>query len=173
MSDAVSDQPAISLDLSLTGSSRADPAPEAFQVRPLPRQSRQQILTLSKLNLEFSFPRPRSLSEHVQNQAAAIDYLGVEFLFEKLLLCWRKLVVEYHNVNRPLTDRFFEFDEFAFSDVGAGGPPLSLNYPVNNFRVRGARKISQLSHRIIQAPARIAPALFNTHQACALCGGVC
>ena len=49
--DSLANQPAVRLQLGLSGSPGADTAAKALQVRPLPHQARQQVLVLSQLHL--------------------------------------------------------------------------------------------------------------------------
>jgi hypothetical protein len=52
---AVSDQPSVSLDLSLTGASGADAAAQTLEVRPLAGKAWQQVLGLCEFDLQATF----------------------------------------------------------------------------------------------------------------------
>ena len=65
--DLGADQAAVGFELRLTGAAQADRALHPLQVRPLPRQTRQQVLVLRQRDLQAALVGAGALREDVQD----------------------------------------------------------------------------------------------------------
>jgi hypothetical protein len=72
------DDAAVAFKLCLAGASGTDTTAESFQVAPLPRQTREQVLVLRQLHLELALAGPGPFREYIQNQGDAVDNLYLE-----------------------------------------------------------------------------------------------
>jgi len=96
-------EPAVQFDLLLAGTARSDAhrcaARHLTKMRPHRAEPWRRVLELSDLDLELRLLRRGAMCEDVEDQLAAIDDLdrgafARDFLFERLDLARRKLVVE-------------------------------------------------------------------------------
>src|SRR5690606_36687325 len=71
--DALTDAPAIGLELRLARPSRADAAAETRQRRGGPHEPRQEVLQLCQLHLQLAFARPCPLREDIEDELRSVD----------------------------------------------------------------------------------------------------
>src|SRR5262245_570054 len=98
--DPLPHPPPIDLELGLAGAARADTAAEPGEMRPLPREPRQEVLQLGQLDLHLALEAPRPLREDVEDEGAPVDDLPVAGPLEVPLLGGRERIVEDDDVRR-------------------------------------------------------------------------
>jgi len=91
--DAVAREPAVGLDLALTGPSRADAASQALQVGPQAPHAGEVVLQLGELDLELALRGVGVPGEDVEDDGRAIDDRQLELALEITLLARTELVV--------------------------------------------------------------------------------
>src|SRR5205085_2485952 len=92
--DALSDAPAVDLELRLAGSACSDAAAEAREMRPRAGEARQHVLELRQLDLELALEAARPSGEDVEDQLAAIEDLDVQLLGQVALLRRAQVLVD-------------------------------------------------------------------------------
>ena len=71
-------QAAVGLDLRFAGAAeKAEAAALAFEMGPGPHQPALLIVEMGELDLQAPFPRPRARAEDLEDQAGAVEHLGV------------------------------------------------------------------------------------------------
>ena len=86
-SHPVANQPAVGLDLGFAGTAeKTEAAALPFQVGPAPDQPPRLIVEMGKLDLQPPFRGRCPFSENLEDQACAVDDLGPDLLFQRLLL---------------------------------------------------------------------------------------
>ena len=84
---AVADQPAVGLDLGLArAAEEAEAAALALEVGPAAHQPPRLIVEMGELDLQPPFRRRRPLAEDLEDQAGAVDHLGLGRRLQVLLL---------------------------------------------------------------------------------------
>src|SRR3989442_594837 len=100
--DARPDATPVHLELCLARAPRAHAAAEPREVRPLARETRQQVLKLGELDLHLALEASRPLREDVEDERAPVDDLPVELPLEVALLRGGKRLVEDDHVGLRL-----------------------------------------------------------------------
>ena len=78
------------------------------------------MLELSKLDLEFAFPRARPLGKNIQDQRRAIEDLAIEHHLQIASLGGGKFVVQDNGINIRLAAMQSELIGLALADISAG-----------------------------------------------------
>ena len=87
MRHAVADQPPVGLDLGFAGAAEeAEAAALALEVGPAAHQPPGLIVEMGELDLQPPFGGRRALAEDLEDQAGAVDHLGLGLVLEVLLL---------------------------------------------------------------------------------------
>ncbi len=143
--DALACEPAVCLELRLTWATRADAAPESFEVLPHASHARQVVLELRELDLELALCCDRVLREDVEDQLGTVDDARLQLVLEQALLRWRELVVDDQHLGPSVLVRLFQLLELSLADIRAwiGGSPM-LNEPCHGFHARGAGELLEL-----------------------------
>ena len=85
--DALADQAAVDLDLAFAGTAQeAEAAALAFQMGPGPHQAAALVFERGQLDLQAAFMRAGARAEDLEDQAGAVDHLGVPRRLEIALL---------------------------------------------------------------------------------------
>ena len=165
-------QPAVGLELGLTGAARAEAAPEALEVLPHAPHARQVVLELGELDLKLALGAHRMLGEDVEDQLCPVDDTRLERVLQQPLLRGADLPVDDQRLGTGLAKGVFQLLELPLSDVGAAiGLGPVLYEPADRFDPGGQRKLLDLGelvvgiralrhHRGDEAPLRL----------CARCG---
>ncbi len=95
---ALTDEPAIRLELCLAGTAHADTALLALEVGPPPHQAAGDVLQLRKLHFELAFEAAGALREDVEDETVAIEHAAARKLLEVALLAWGQCVVDEDDV---------------------------------------------------------------------------
>jgi hypothetical protein len=150
-----SDQPSVSLDLSLSRSSGPNAATQTFKVSPLTREARQQVLVLREIDLKASLTRPCSRSEHIENQGGPVEYLSTaQLVFKVTLLCWCQLVIANDRVDIETTTSLVKLFDFALTKIRVRCPVNALCDAANDGRTRGTSQLRQLVQRVLRFQQR-------------------
>ena len=96
--DALADDSPVGLQLLLARPARADTAAVALQVRPHLLKARQRVLELRELHLHLGRGSARVRREDVEDDLAAVDYFGVDYLFQVPELRGAQVMVEDDDV---------------------------------------------------------------------------
>ena len=154
--DAFKHATAIRLQLGFTVASHANAALLSRKVSPKPGQSRQQMLELRQLDLQFAFPGSRPLREDVENQRGAIEHFAFEDLFQIAALGGRKLVIENHGVRLVRLAEGGELIGLAGSDKGGGKRSIeTLRANADDVSAGGGCETSELLQGILKLPFRM------------------
>ncbi len=168
MRDAPPDHAAVGLQLRLAGAADADasrssagaPAGLAGQVGPGPRQTRQPVFVLGKLDLERSLPRMGVLGEDVEDQRGAIQQFDVvaEDLLELALVTGGELIVEEDDVGGQLVNPLPYLPRFPRSHKrGRMGMHERLHLIPDNDHARRVGQALKLCQRFLDGPVLIHP----------------
>src|SRR4029077_11836461 len=119
LSDAPPREPAVGLELRLTGAACADAATEPLEVLPHATHARKVVFELRELHLQLSLGARRVLREDVEDQLRAIDHSRVERVLEEPLLRGVQLVVDDDALGSLVAEAFLQLFELALADVRA------------------------------------------------------
>ena len=85
--DALADQPAVDFELALARSAeKSETAALAFEMRPRPDQPRTLVRQCRQFDLQAAFMSARAGAENLEDQAGAVDNLGLPAPFQIALL---------------------------------------------------------------------------------------
>jgi hypothetical protein len=143
--DPVSNAPAVGLDLRFTRSTRADSATEARKHATQAGHTREHVLKLREFDLQSSLTRMRALREDVQDHCRPIEYLDLEFLFERSFLRRAEVIVDDEDVVVEAGPKFQQFFYLALArEVRRRKGVDPLNLRADNFRPGGGDKVREL-----------------------------
>ena len=94
LGDLIADDPAVRLDLRLTGTPHADTAPLPFQVGPESAEAGEEVLHLRQFHLSFGLGGLGAAGEDVEDERGAVDDLHLHLLLEDIDLLAAEVVVE-------------------------------------------------------------------------------
>ena len=104
--DAIADQAAVGFDLGFAGTAHeAEAAALAFQMGPRPHQAAALIVQMRKLDLQRAFLGLGAAAEDFQDQAGAVEHLGVPGLLQIALLDRRQRAIHHHQFDVVAFDR--------------------------------------------------------------------
>ncbi len=148
--DPAARQPAVGLQLRLSGAACAEPASEPLEVLPEPSHPREVVLQLRQLDLELALRGHSMLGEDVEDQLRPVDHPRLEGVLELSLLHRRELVVDEQRLGAGAREGFFQLDQLPLADVGAGlRPRCSLDQLSDGLDPCGARELLQLAELAI------------------------
>ncbi len=143
--DAVARQAPVGLDLGLAGSTGADPAAEALEVRPQTSHARQVVLELGQLHLQLALGAGGMGGEDVEDHRRAVDDRHAELLLEVALLARAQLVVAGDHVGVALVRGLLCLLDLAGAQVGVGVRRVaSLDHLPHDFHPGCAQQLAQL-----------------------------
>ena len=118
---ALLDQPAVGLDLGFAGTAEeAEAAALALQMGPGPHEARFLIIEMGEFDLQHAFGGARAAAEDFEDQAGAVDHLGLEFLLQIALLDRRERAIHHDEVDLVLSDARRQLGGLALADIGRG-----------------------------------------------------
>ena len=118
--DLAANHAAVGFELRFAGSAQPDATADAREVRPHPRQTREQILELRQLDLELGFVTARARRENVENNLGAIHDAHAEILLELDALDGSQRLVEQHQGRTRRRQLILERFDFALAEVEVG-----------------------------------------------------
>ena len=151
--DAAACDPAVALELRLTGtpspdsgSERARTASQTLEVLPHAPHPRQVVFELGELDLKLPLGADRVLGEDVQDQLGAIDDTRLERVLECALLRRLKLVVDEEHLGTGLPVGPLQLFELPLTEIG---PLLRARAMLDDFSdrldERGPRQLAELA----------------------------
>ena len=87
---------------------------------PGSHQARFLIIEMGEFDLQRAFGGARAAAEDLQDQAGAVDHLGLELLLEIALLHRRERAIHHDEIDLVLCDARREFGGLALADIGRG-----------------------------------------------------
>ena len=119
--DAIADQATIGLDLGLAGAAHeAEAAALALQMGPGPHQTAALVIEMGEFDLQRALLRLGAAAEDFQNEAGAVEHLGVPFLLEVALLDRRQSAIHYHQLDVVAGYQAENFLDLALAEIGRG-----------------------------------------------------
>ena len=117
----VADQPPVGLDLGLAGAAEeAEAAALALEVGPGPDQPPGLIVEMGELDLQPPLRGRRALAENLEDEAGAVDHLGLGPLLEILLLDRRDRGVDDEQLGLRRPDRVGDLLDLPRAEQGRG-----------------------------------------------------
>ena len=117
----VADQPPVGLDLGLAGAAEeAEAAALALEVGPGADQPPGLIVEMGELDLEPALRGRRALAENLEDQAGAVDHLGLGPVLEILLLDRGDRGVDDQQLGLRPADRVGDLLDLARAEQGGG-----------------------------------------------------
>ena len=117
--DPATRDPAVGLELGLTGAARADAAAEALEVLPQAPHPREVVLQLGELDLELPLGAHGVLGEDVEDQLGPVDDARLEGVLEGPLLHRSELVVHDEHLRVGARVGVLQLLELPLADVGS------------------------------------------------------
>ena len=113
------DQAAVGFELGLARSAeKAEAAALALEMGPGAHQPALLIGQMRVLDLQRAFAGAGAPSENFQNQAGAVDHLGVPGVFEVALLHRRERAIHHHDAGLEAFDEAGDLLDFALAEIG-------------------------------------------------------
>ena len=114
---------------------------------PHPRQPRQQILQLRKLDLQTPFATPRTLREYIEDQLRPIQHLAREQGLQVTPLRRRELIIENHGGDLLVLERLLDQFRLAPPDIVRRRRFLQfLRDGTDHLRAGGVCQLAQFLH---------------------------
>ena len=119
--DAIADQPAVGFDLRFAGAAHESKAAAlAFQMGPGPHQTAALIIQMREFDLQRAFLGLGAAAEDFQDQAGAVEHLGVPGLLQIALLDRRQRAIHHHQFDLVPGDEADDFLDLALAEIGRG-----------------------------------------------------
>ena len=119
--DALADQAAVGLDLGFAGPTHeAEAAALALQMGPRPHQAAALIIQMRQFDLQRAFLGLGAAAEDFQDQAGAVENLGVPGLLEIALLDRRQRAIHHHQFDVVPGDEPDDLLDLALAEIGRG-----------------------------------------------------
>ena len=142
----------VGLDLGLARTTEeAGAAPLALEVGPAPDQPAALVVEVRQLDLQRAFPGARAAAENLQDDAGAVEDLGVELLFEIALLDRGERMVDHDKLAARLGHLFGDLGDLAGADQRRGLGICDIDdLGVDGIEVDGVGE----AHRLVQPRLR-------------------
>ncbi|MGY4332902.1 hypothetical protein ACVWWG_007319 [Bradyrhizobium sp. LB7.2] len=142
LGDALLDQAAVGFDLRLAGTAHESKAAAlALEMGPGADETRALVVEMRELDLERAFLGLGAAAEDLQNEARAVEHLGLQFLLEIALLDRCQRAIHHHELDIEALDQPGHLLDLALADVSRG-PDLvdRRDDGVGNDEIDGARE---------------------------------
>ncbi len=96
LTDPLTEQAPVGLELRLTRPAQADATLLPLQMGPAADQTRRQMFELCQLNLQLALEAARALGENIQDQTRSVEHATAQRGFQIAFLAGRELMVEQH-----------------------------------------------------------------------------
>ena len=128
LADALADQPAVDFELALAGpAEEAEAAALALQMGPRPHQPRALIGERRQLDLQPAFMGAGARAEDFEDEAGAVDDLGLPLALEIALLHRRQRPVDDDETDLLLGDRLAQRLDLAAADQRRRNRPVETH----------------------------------------------
>ena len=119
--DAVADQPAVGLDLRLSGAAHeSKTAALAFQMGPGAHQAAALIVEMRQFDLQRALLGLGAAAEDFQDQAGAVEHFGIPGLLQIALLDRRQRAIHHHEFDVLRCDQPRDLLDLALAEIGRG-----------------------------------------------------
>ena len=144
--DALADQPAVDFELALAGSAeKAETAALAFEMGPRPDQPRALVRQRRQLDLQPAFMGARPRAENFEDQAGAVDDLGLPAPFEIALLHRAQRAVDDDEPDLVFADQPAQILDGPAAEQAAGARPRDPgDLGAHDVEVDGPRQTDRL-----------------------------
>ncbi len=139
--DLAPDGSPVGLELGLAGPAQPDAAADAREVRPHPRESREQVLELRQLHLHLRLGRARPRREDVEDHLGAIHHPHRERFLQARPLERREGLVEQQQRRARLLEDPLELVHLPLPEVERGAG--SFHTLVGPAHYLGARRVGE------------------------------
>ena len=107
---------------------------------------------LGQFHLEFAFIGRGVLTEYVQNQGGAVNYLAAKGVFQVALLSGIEFVVEDDHITFEFVHHFANLIHLARTNIGGAKAVCMLGNAANNLCSGGVGQVFQFREGIFQRP---------------------
>ena len=154
--DALADQAAVDFELALArAAEKAETAALPLQMGPGAHQPRALIRQRRQFDLQPPLMGAGALTKDFENQAGAVDNLGLPAAFQIALLYRRERPVDDDKTNRVLGNQFPQFLDIAAAEQGARRRPRDAHdFGAHDLEIDGARQADGLVETSLERARR-------------------